>query len=67
MLHTVLGLELRAERRRSLLHFLTEVCAIVGGVFTVGSLVDAVVALAAETCGREQRRKAAAAGGLMAS
>jgi hypothetical protein len=28
------------ETRRSFLHFLTEVCAIVGGVFSVASLVD---------------------------
>lgn len=31
------------ETRRSFLHFLTGVCAIVGGVFTVASLVDAAL------------------------
>lgn len=30
-----------SERRRSLGHFLTSVCAIIGGVFTVASLIDA--------------------------
>ena len=29
-----------AEARTSVLHFLTNVCAIVGGVFTVSGLVD---------------------------
>jgi len=28
------------ERRKSLAHFLVSVCAIIGGVFTVASLVD---------------------------
>ena len=32
-----------AEKRTSLLHFLTNVCAIVGGVFTVSGLVDSTV------------------------
>jgi hypothetical protein len=32
-----------AETRTSLLHFLTNVCAIVGGVFTVSGLVDSTV------------------------
>ena len=31
------------ERRQSLLQFVTSVCAIVGGVFTVSGLVDALV------------------------
>jgi hypothetical protein len=31
------------EHRRSFAHFLTGVCAIVGGVFTVASLIDRVV------------------------
>ncbi len=31
------------ERRPSLAHFLTSLCAIVGGVFTVASFVDALV------------------------
>ena len=30
------------EQRSSFLHFLTNVCAIVGGVFTVSGIVDAV-------------------------
>ena len=34
---------LKTEHRRSFLHFLTSVCAIVGGVFTVASLVDATI------------------------
>ncbi len=32
-----------AERSRSFTHFLTSVCAIVGGVFTVMGMVDACV------------------------
>lgn len=32
-----------AEKRQSFLHFLTSVCAIIGGVFTVSGLVDSVV------------------------
>ena len=32
-----------AEKHQSFLHFLTSVCAIIGGVFTVSGLVDAVV------------------------
>ncbi|EDV23295.1 uncharacterized protein TRIADDRAFT_37998 [Trichoplax adhaerens] len=32
-----------AERRKSFAHFLTGVCAIIGGVFTVASLIDAMV------------------------
>ncbi|XP_004364824.1 Ergic3 protein [Capsaspora owczarzaki ATCC 30864] len=31
------------ERRKSFMHFLTGVCAIVGGVFTVAGLVDATI------------------------
>eukprot|EP01134_Creolimax_fragrantissima_P003839 CFRG3839T1 len=31
------------EKRRSLAHFLTSVCAIVGGVFTVGGFIDATI------------------------
>ncbi len=31
------------EERMSFLHFLTNVCAIVGGVFTVSGIVDAFV------------------------
>lgn len=31
------------ERRRSFLHFLTRVCAIVGGIFTVMGVVDRLV------------------------
>lgn len=31
------------ETRRSFMHFLTGVCAIVGGVFTVASLIDAMI------------------------
>eukprot|EP00042_Codosiga_hollandica_P025895 m.118835 g.118835 ORF g.118835 m.118835 type:complete len:110 (-) comp52024_c0_seq1:137-466(-) len=31
------------ETRRSFMHFLTEVCAIVGGVFTVAGMIDAFV------------------------
>ena len=31
------------EERRSFLHFLTSVCAIVGGVFTVSGIVDALL------------------------
>ena len=56
----------RQEKKRSLGHFLTEVCAIVGGVFTVGSLVDSLVGLASDVCGREARKRAAQGGGLIA-
>ena len=31
------------ERRHSILHFITSVCAIVGGLFTVSGIVDATV------------------------
>jgi hypothetical protein len=31
------------ERRTSFFHFLTNVCAIVGGVFTVAGIIDAFV------------------------
>ncbi len=31
------------EHRRSLTHFLTGVCAIVGGVFTVAGMVDGML------------------------
>lgn len=31
------------ERRKSFVHFLTGACAIVGGVFTVASLIDALI------------------------
>ena len=31
------------ETRRSILHFLTNVCAIVGGVFTVSGILDSTV------------------------
>ena len=56
----------RVEKRRSLVHFCTEVAAIVGGAMTIGSFVDALVSLVAEQLGREGRRKAAAGGGLVA-
>jgi hypothetical protein len=55
----------RVEKRRSLIHFLTEVAAIVGGVMTIGSFVDALVGLVGEHFGREQRKRAAAGGGLV--
>ena len=32
-----------SEKRRSFMHFLTGVCAIVGGVFTVAGLVDSII------------------------
>ena len=32
-----------SERSSSFLHFLTSVCAIVGGVFTVSGIVDAFI------------------------
>lgn len=31
------------ERQRSFMHFLTGVCAIIGGVFTVAGLIDAII------------------------
>lgn len=31
------------EHRRSLAHFLTGVCAIVGGIFTVAGMIDAIL------------------------
>ncbi|CAL1544931.1 unnamed protein product [Lymnaea stagnalis] len=31
------------EKQRSFLHFLTEVCAIIGGIFTVASLIDSFI------------------------
>lgn len=31
------------ESRRSFMHFLTGVCAIVGGIFTVAGLVDSMI------------------------
>ncbi|KAF6041558.1 ERGIC3 [Bugula neritina] len=31
------------EKRRSLFHFLTSLCAIIGGVFTVAGLIDAAI------------------------
>jgi len=31
------------EQRKSLFHFLTQVCAIVGGVFTVAGIFDRVI------------------------
>ena len=32
-----------SETRKSLLHFLTQLCAILGGVFTVAGMVDRLV------------------------
>jgi len=32
-----------SEKRRSLGHFLTNCCAIIGGIFTVAGLVDSVI------------------------
>lgn len=32
-----------SENRSSFLHFITSVCAIVGGVFTVSGIVDAFI------------------------
>ena len=31
------------QTQRSLLHFLTSVCAIIGGVFTVAGLIDSLI------------------------
>jgi hypothetical protein len=31
------------EKRRSLGHFLTNCCAIIGGIFTVGGVIDSLV------------------------
>jgi hypothetical protein len=42
-----------------------EVAAIVGGVMTIGSFVDALVSLVGEHFGKEQRKRAAAGGGLV--
>ena len=55
----------RVEKHRSFIHFLTEVAAIVGGVMTIGSFVDALVSLVGEHFGKEQRKRAAAGGGLV--
>ena len=55
------------EKRRSLGHFLTNVCAIVGGVFTIGSFADALLGVFAENIGRDARKRAAAGGGLLST
>jgi len=31
------------EKRRSFMHFLTGVCAIIGGIFTVAGLIDSMI------------------------
>lgn len=50
------------EKRRSFGHFLTRVCAIIGGVFTVMGLVDSLVFRVGEQL---QRGKRGAAGGIL--
>lgn len=44
------------EKRRSFLHFLTRVCAIIGGVFTVMGLVDGIVYRIMEGAKRARER-----------
>lgn len=53
------------EKRRSLGHFLTNVCAIIGGVFTVMGLVDALLYRTLEGISQSKGRKSASLGGLM--
>ena len=55
----------RVEKRRSLVHFCTEVAAIVGGAMTIGSFLDALVSLLTEHFGKDARKRAAAGGGLV--
>lgn len=52
------------ERRRSFGHFLTRVFAIIGGVFVVAGLVDALLFRALDDWRRTSRRKAGFGGGL---
>lgn len=53
------------ERGRSFVHFLTRVCAIIGGVFTVMGVVDALLHRALEGLSRKQRSVMAMSGGLI--
>lgn len=50
------------ERRNSFLHFLTRVCAILGGVFTVMGVLDKVLEGGLEGLMRRRRK---AGGGLL--
>lgn len=34
---------IKSEVRRSLVHFATSVCAIIGGVFTISSILDSAI------------------------
>jgi hypothetical protein len=52
------------EKRRSLGHFLTRVFAIIGGVFVVMGLVDALLFRAMEEWAKGRRRKGGFGGGL---
>jgi hypothetical protein len=53
------------ERRRSLGHLLTNMCAIIGGVFTVMGMVAAVVHRAEEGMANRKGKRHAAKGSLM--
>ena len=56
------------ERRNSLGHFLTRICAIIGGVFTIMSVVDRVVEGGMQNLAKSRRRKTVGGGlggGLM--
>jgi hypothetical protein len=52
------------EKRRSFLHFLTRVCAIIGGVFTVMGMVDSFIFKVGEQLKRG-KRTGGMLGGLM--
>jgi endoplasmic reticulum-Golgi intermediate compartment protein 3 len=53
------------EKRRSLTHLLTNICAIVGGAFTVGSLIDSILSFVIEACTKDARKRQSMGGGLM--
>jgi hypothetical protein len=55
------------ERSRSFLHFLTRVCAIIGGVFTIMGVVDRLVEQAVSRVAAQRRalKKGAGSGALM--
>jgi hypothetical protein len=53
------------EKRRSLTHLLTNICAIVGGAFTVGSLVDSIVSFVIDALSKDARKRQSMGGGLL--